>query len=61
MILHISKLFSPISPWNKHMDNFIESILVFVDKLLFDRRAIIIMHVDDLHALKKIRSFLENY
>jgi hypothetical protein len=43
------------------MDNFIESIVVFVDMFLLDKRAIIIMHVDDLQVLKDIRSFLESY
>jgi hypothetical protein len=36
------------------MDNFIESIVYFADKFLFDRRAIIIMHVDDPRVLKEI-------
>ncbi len=61
LILHISESFSFIPPWNKQVDNFIKSIIVFVDKFLFDRGAIIIMHGDDPQMLKEIRSFLENY
>jgi len=35
--------------------------VVFEDKFLFDKGAIIIMHVDDPQMLKEIFSFLENY
>ncbi len=49
-----------MAPWNMQANNFIESIMVIVD-FLFDKKAIIIMHVDDLQVLKDIHSFLENY
>jgi hypothetical protein len=60
-ILHISKPLSFIPPWNKQVDNFIEFVVVFEDKFLFDRGAIIIMNADDLQVLKEICSFLESY
>jgi len=43
------------------VDNFIEYVVVIVNKFLFNRRVVIIMHVDDLRVLKEIRSFLESY
>jgi hypothetical protein len=43
------------------MNNFIEFVVVFANKILFDKRVIIIMHVDDPHMLKEIHSFLESY
>ncbi len=43
------------------MDNFIESVVVFVNRFLFDRGVIIIMHVDDSRMLKEICSFFESY
>ncbi len=58
LISHVSKPLSFIIPWNKRMDNFIESIVFFINMFMFDRRAIIIMHVDDLRMLKEIRSLL---
>lgn len=62
--LSILRIFKPISlifPWNWWVDNFIEFIVVFEDRFLSNKTAIIIMHVDDLQVLKEIRSFLENY
>jgi hypothetical protein len=50
-----------IPQWTKCVDNFIEYVVVFVDKILFDRGVVIIMHIDDSRVLKKIRSFLESY
>jgi hypothetical protein len=43
------------------MDNFIESIVYFVDKFQFNKRAVITMHAIDPRVLKEIRSFLKNY
>jgi hypothetical protein len=43
------------------VDNFIDFGVVFEDMFLFDKGAIIIMHVDDPQMLKEICSFLENY
>jgi hypothetical protein len=34
-ILHISKPFSFIRPWNKQVDNFIEFVVVFENMFLF--------------------------
>jgi hypothetical protein len=61
LIPHVSKPFSFIPQWNKRVDNFIESLVVFANRFLFDRRVIIIIHVDDLCMLNEISSFLENY
>lgn len=61
LILHIFKPLSLILPWNKRVDKFIKSIVVFIDKFLFDRKVVIIMHVDDPRVLKEICSFLNNY
>ncbi len=44
-----------------HVDNFIKSVVVFVDKFLFDRKVVIMMHADDLWVLINIRYVLENY
>jgi hypothetical protein len=60
-ILHVFELLSLIPPWNKCMDNFIESLVVFVEMFLSNKGAIIMMHVDDLCVLKEIWSFLESY
>jgi len=60
-IPHIFELLSFIPQWNKHVDNFIKSIVVFVDKFLFDRKVVILMHAGDLWVLKEIHSVLENY
>jgi hypothetical protein len=38
-----------------------KSIVDFANMFLFNRRVIIIMHVDDSRMLKEIRSFLEGY
>jgi hypothetical protein len=43
------------------VDNFIESVVVFVNRFLSDKGAIIIMYVDDPHMLKEVCSFLESY
>ncbi len=59
LILHIFEPLSLILPWNKQVDNFIGSIVVFADRFLFNRGALIIVHVDDLRMLKEICSFLE--
>ncbi len=62
--LLISHILEPplfIPQWTKCVDNFIEYVVVFVDKYLFDRGVVIIMHIDDPRVLKKIRSFLESY
>ncbi len=48
LILHIFEPLSLILPWKKRVDNFIKSIVVFIDRFLFDRKVFIIMHVDDL-------------
>jgi hypothetical protein len=61
LILHIFMSFSFIPQWNKHVDNFIESFVVFANRFLFNRGVVIIMHVDDLQMLQEICSFLENY
>ncbi len=60
-IPHIFELLSFIPQWNMHVDNFIESIVVFVDRFLFDRKVVIMMHGVDLWVLKNICSILENY
>jgi len=60
-IPHIFELLSFIPQWNMHVDNFIKSIVVFVDRFLFDRKVVIMMHGDDLWVLKEICSILENY
>jgi len=57
-ILHVYEPLSLIPPWSRRMDNFIESIVFFTDRLLFYRGPIIIMHANDLQVLKEIRSFL---
>jgi hypothetical protein len=44
-----------------HVDNFIKSVVVFADRVLFDRKVVIMMHADDLWVLKEIRFILENY
>jgi hypothetical protein len=56
-ILHVSKMVSFILLRNKQVDNFIESIVIFVDMFLFDRKTVTIMHVDDPPMLKEICSF----
>ncbi len=61
IIPHVFKLLFFILPWNRRVDNFIKSIAVFVDRFLFGRGVIIIMHVNDLQVLKESRSFLESY
>jgi hypothetical protein len=61
IIPHVFKLFFFILPWNRRVDNFIKSVAVFVDRFLFGKRVVIIMHVNDLQVLKEIRSFLESY
>jgi hypothetical protein len=43
------------------VDNFIKSIVVFVDNFLFDKKVVIMMDANDLWVLKHIRSVLENY
>jgi hypothetical protein len=60
-ITHIFELFSFIPQWNKHVNNFIKSVVVFADRFLLDRKVIIMMHVDDLCMLKEIRSIIQNY
>lgn len=47
-ISYVSEPLSFIPPWNRQVDNFIKSIMFFVNKFLFDRGAIIIMYVNDL-------------
>jgi putative flippase GtrA len=59
-IPHIFWLFSFILQWYRHVDNFIKSIVVFVDNFLFDKKVVIMMHANDLWVLKDIRSILEN-
>ncbi len=54
-IPNIFELFSFILQWNKHADNFIKSIMVFANRFLFDKKVVIMMHVDDLWVLKEIR------
>jgi hypothetical protein len=61
LIPHIFESFSFIPPWNMRVDNFIESVVVFVNRFLSDKGAIIIMYVDDPHMLKEVCSFLESY
>jgi hypothetical protein len=56
-IPHVFELLSLIPRWNRHLDNFIESIVVFADKFLSNKGVVIIMHVDDMHMLKEIHSF----
>jgi hypothetical protein len=60
-IPHIFELLSFIPQWNMHVDNFIKSVVVFVDRFLLDRKVVIMMHADDLWVLKEICSILENY
>jgi hypothetical protein len=60
-IPQIFELLSFIPQWNMHVDNFIKSIVVFVDRFLFNRKVVIMMHVNDLWVLKEICSILENY
>jgi len=60
-IPHIFELIFFIPQWNRHVDNFIKSVVVFADRVLFDRKVVIMMHVDDLWVLKEIRFILENY
>jgi hypothetical protein len=50
-----------IPQWNMHVDNFIKSIVIFVDKFLSDRKVVIMMHAYDLWVLKEIHFILENY
>lgn len=60
----ISHVFEPLSlipQWNKYVDNFIESIMAFANKFMSNRRVVISMHVDDLHVLKEICSFIKTY
>lgn len=51
-ILHVFEPLSLIPPWNRWVDNFINSIMVFVERFLSSRKVIIIMHVDDSRVLK---------
>jgi hypothetical protein len=44
-----------------HVDNFIEFVVLFANRFMFDRRALIIMYVNDPCMLKEIHSFLESY
>jgi len=44
-----------------HVDNFIKSIVDFVDNFLFDKKVVIMMHANDLWVLNDIHSVLENY
>ncbi len=60
-ISHIFESLSFIPRWNMCVDNFIESIVVFDNKFLYDREVVVIMHGDDPHVLKETRSFLESY
>lgn len=39
----------------------IESIVFFVNKFLYDRKVVLIMHANDLRVLKEIQSFLDSY
>ncbi len=47
-ILHIFKPISFIPPWNKRVDDFIESTMFFANRFLFDRKVVIIMRAFDL-------------
>jgi hypothetical protein len=60
-IPHIFELIFFIPQWNMHVDNFIKSVVVFADRVLFDRKVVIMMHVDDLWVLKKIHFIVVNY
>ncbi len=42
-IPHVFELFSFILQWNKHVDDFIKSIVVFAYKFLFDKKVVIMM------------------
>jgi hypothetical protein len=55
-------VFEPLSliPRNKQVD-FIKSTMFFANMFLCNRRAITIMHANDLRVLKEINSFLESY
>jgi hypothetical protein len=59
--MHVFEPLSLILQWNKHVDNFIKSVVVFVDRFLSDRRVVIIVHVDDMCMLKEIHSFIKSY
>ncbi len=61
LVLHIFKPLSFILPWNRQVDNFIESTMCFVDGFMSDRGVVTTMHVDDSQVLKEIDSFMESY
>jgi hypothetical protein len=57
--MHVFEPLSLIPPWNKQMDNFIESTMFFTNKFMSNKRIVIIMHANDLWVLKEIQSLLE--
>jgi hypothetical protein len=59
-ILHFFEFFFFIPPWNRHVDNFIQSVVVFANKFLYDKQVVIMMHADDQCVFKDIHSFLES-
>ncbi len=48
--------------WNKQVENYVSSQLIFfVDKFSHHNGSIPLFHVDDLHVLKEIQSYLKEY
>jgi hypothetical protein len=43
------------------MENFIDSVVVFINRFLSNKGVVIIMHAYDPQVLKDIRSFLQSY
>ncbi len=46
---------------NQSVDNFIDFVILFSNKFLSKNDVVLHFHVDDLHVLKEIHSFLDNY
>jgi hypothetical protein len=50
-----------IPVWNMLVEDYVVSIFNFVDKFLTTNGVILFFHLNDLHVLREIRSYLDNY
>jgi len=47
--------------WNNIVEDYVVSIFNFTNKFLTSDGVVLLFHLDDLHVLKEIRSYMESY
>ncbi len=49
------------SVWNRLVEDYVVSVFDFTNKFLLSDGAILFFHLNDIHVLKEIKSYLESY